>query len=202
MRFFNKSELIAVIVILGLVITATTFNLKASIIRARDAQRRADLKSVANALESYFDSFGFFPPSSDGGKIVACKGENFDSVTKELEERSEFNLGKYLEGLAQCDWGTDSLTDLSEGKTYLQKLPQDPRAGQGYSFLYLSNTKRFQLYAHLEGGGNEEGYSQDIVERGLNCGVRKCNFGLSYGSTPLDMSIEEYEEEIVRESIR
>jgi hypothetical protein len=45
-------------------------------------------------------------------------------------------------------------------------------------------------------GEEEAEYRQDLVEYGLMCGERVCNFGKSSGSTPLDKSIQEYENEL------
>jgi len=37
---------------------------------------------------------------------------------------------------------------------------------------------------------------QKIVKRNISCGVKVCNYGRSYSTTPLDKSLEEYENEI------
>ena len=78
---------------------------------------------------------------------------------------------------------------------YLINLPQDPQANGGITYLYLSNTKRFQLYTYLEGKESEDGYSPGMVGRNLECGKNYiCSFGKSFGETPLDKSIEKYEQ--------
>ena len=195
LKRFTKNELTVVTLIFVVIIFASYINLKASIVRARDAQRRADLKAVANALEKYNSEFGFFPPSSDDGKILACRGPNFEAVIEEIKE--EFDLNKYFQGLRECSWGQDKFGDLSGLETiYLEKLPNDPNSNQGSTFLYLSNTKRYQIYGHLEGGKNEEGYDEEIIKRGLSCGNQVCNYGLAFGSTPLNISIDEYENQL------
>lgn len=204
MKPFTKHELIGVGVILLVIFIITLANLQVAIRRSRDVQRRADLGAISNALGRYQEDFGFFPPS-EAGKIKACKGENFESVIKELEEKEEFDQNKFFsEALTPCDWGGDSLSDLGlfgdELSSYLKVILQDPKRGEGMSYLYLSNTRRFQLYSYLEGEEEEEGYNLGIVNRKLLCGNKICSFGKSFANTPLDKSIEEYEQELLEKS--
>jgi hypothetical protein len=199
MKPFSKSEIIGVFLILVVVIIVTSINLKSSLRRARDAQRRADIGAVANVLGSIQKDFGFFPGSSDG-RIVFCKAENFGEVVSQIEE-GELTQDDLLNGLRSCEWGKDGLSDLgvfeTDERTYISKLPQDPKSDEGFSYNYLSDSKRFQLYAYLEGGNSEDGYNEGIVARHLMCGNKVCNFGKSYGGAPLDISIEDYEQNLL-----
>ncbi|KKU16553.1 MAG: hypothetical protein UX25_C0030G0006 [Candidatus Woesebacteria bacterium GW2011_GWC2_45_9] len=174
MKFFTRKELLAVILIFSAIILASLGNFKVSLRRARDVQRKNDIRSVSDALVKYSEDFGPFPLAEDG-KIVGCQGPE----TK-IDEKGR------ITGLVACEWGRDALAD---------KLPQDPLFKEGYRYFYLSNGKRFQLYASLEGIDEPE-YDQKIIARNLSCGSYICNFGLSYGPTPLDKSIEEYENEL------
>ena len=74
-------------------------------------------------------------------------------------------------------------------------LPRDPDWKKGLVYVYISNGRRFQILASLEGRDEDE-YSPRIEERNIKCGLKLCNFGRAYGKTPLDKSIEEYENEI------
>ncbi len=201
MKFFTKNELISVTIIFIIVGAFTFSGLKTSIRRSRDAQRRADLGSISDALHKYQEEFGFFPPS-ENGKIKACKGDDFDQKLEEIKKEEKFDRNKFFEALSTCEWGQDSLIDVSEDsrEPYLKTIPADPKGGVGISYLYLSNTGRFQIYAFLEGGEEEAGYSQTIVSRNLSCGNKICNHGKSSGDTPLDKSIEEYELELLEKS--
>ena len=104
----------------------------------------------------------------------------------------------FFKTLRGCDWGKDALRDVSDDsyEPYLKNIPNDPKAASGYSYLYISNTNRYQVYAYLEGQNTEVGYREGIVSRKLKCGSNVCNFGKAYGETPLEKSIEEYENEI------
>ena len=79
--------------------------------------------------------------------------------------------------------------------SYLERIPSDPKHDEGARYYYVSNGRRFQIYASLEGRDEDE-FSEAILARNLPCGKEICNFGLAYGKTPLDKSLEEYENEL------
>ncbi|OGM21059.1 hypothetical protein A2714_01870 [Candidatus Woesebacteria bacterium RIFCSPHIGHO2_01_FULL_38_9] len=201
MRFFSKNEAIGVLIILSVVFIFTFSGLKTSLRRARDAQRQADLSSVSDALYTFQAEFGFFPPSEDG-KVKACKDSDFDEVIIKLRELEDFDRNLYFEGLRGCDWGYDGLRDVTDDTypPYLMSLPSDPKQEEGFSYFYISNTKRFQLYSYLEGEDEENTYNSGVVSRNLACGTKICSFGKSSGDTPLDISIEDYERKLENEN--
>lgn len=182
--------------ILLIVVVITVVNLQFSIRRARDAQRRADLGAISNALESFQTDFGFFPPS-ENGLIKACRADNFDEVYQNVLQKEDRNIEDIFTGMRGCVWGEDRIDDLGLfGETptvYISKLPQDPKEDEGIEYLYFSNNRRYQIFAHLEGGDSEEGFDQGIVDRQLMCGNKVCSFGKSFSNTPLDITLEEYE---------
>ena len=175
MKNFTKQEIVGISVILGLIFIASFFNFRVSLRRARDAQRVSDLGQIVDYLSVYHEENGVSPLSLNG-KPLACKGKDTFVDAK---------TGGYVNLLA-CDWGSDSL---------LGKLPIDPESSQGVSYLYLSDGSIYQIYAFLESKDEAE-YKPAIINRNLNCGNRICNAGRAYGKTPLDKSIEEYENEI------
>lgn len=200
MKPFTKNEITGIFLILLAVFLATFFNMQIAIRRARDAQRREDLGNIADALESYHGDFGFFPPVVDG-KILACKGDNFEEVHNKLLEEKQFDRELFFQGIRACEWGKDTLENPLTGVIYLPVIPGDSQKDDGVNYYYLSNTQRFQVYTYLEGGIDETGYDAGIVRRDLPCGVKICNFGKAYGSTPVDQSIEDYEN-LLLEKIR
>jgi len=198
MKPFTKKELISVLIILSVVFLVTLNNMIIALRRSRDSTRKQDMGSVSDALHRYYQDFGFFPPSS-AGMIKACKGDNFETILGELKESSGFDRTKFFDGLRGCVWGKDSFSDLFDPsyEPYLKVFPQDPKSGEGFSYIYISNTARFQLYSSLEGNQDEAGYDSDIVKRNLLCGVKICIYGKSFTDTPLNRSIEEYEAELL-----
>lgn len=201
MKPFSKNELIGVASILTIIILLSLYNFRIALRRSRDTQRRSDLGQIANAIEKYQADFGFFPLSSEGGEIKACIPANFKELVEELSQKKEFDYEKYLTSLNLCTWGVDSLRDLADDSftPYLSTIPKDPRNKDGFSYFYFSNSHRYQIYAYLEGGDTEIGYSSGIVGRNLNCGSQICNFGKAFSETPLEKSIEEYENELLQD---
>jgi hypothetical protein len=203
MRFFSKKETGWILVILVLIASASFYNFKISLRRARDAQRKADLGRIANAVGAFQNDFGFYPPSLDG-KIVACKKEGVDNYTEHknslLSKDKEIDL---FEIYAPCEWGKDSLSDVfdPEYPPYVKTLPMDPQGSMGAYYTYISNKNRFQLYAGLEGKDEDDAQSV-IAERNISCGIRICDFGRASGATPLEKSIEEYENELLKEKAK
>lgn len=58
---FTLIELLVVISIIGILATLVAANLNAARSRARDAQRKSDLKSISTALRLYYNDNGSFP---------------------------------------------------------------------------------------------------------------------------------------------
>ncbi len=159
--------------ILLTIIAASLINFKIAFRKSRDNQRKNDIRDIYDTLMKYQHEVGSFPLSQDG-KIVACGGE--------LDEKGILHL-------RPCEWYKDSLLP------YLSLVHGDPQQGQGAFYYYLSNGKHFQIYGALESREEDE-YEPKVVARDLPCGNRICNFGRSDGTTPLDKSLEEYENEL------
>ncbi|MEK7497943.1 MAG: type II secretion system protein GspG [Patescibacteria group bacterium] len=170
-KLFTKRELIYVITILFVIFSATLINYNGAQRRARDAQRKQDVRDIYDALENYHTSTGSYPVAEDG-KIVIC-----DTGAKNKAGSPVFR---------KCEWGE---------KSFIIRLSGDPMTNKGFSYYYVSDTKYFQLYASLEGKQEAE-YDRKIALRNLPCGTKICNFGLAAPRVPLDKSLEEYQNEI------
>jgi len=170
---FNKKDTKIISLILFLIVSLTLFNFQMSLRKARDNQRKNDLRNIFDALNIYQEEVGSFPASSPDGKIIACNGKLGENDVMIYEP---------------CEWYQSTLTNL-------KMLPGDPRQGQGRSYYYVSNQKHYQIYASLESNREAE-YSPAVVARSLACGKYSCNFGRADGKTPLDKSLEEYENEL------
>lgn len=174
-KFFTKKDTKAVFWIFFTLIVFIGINLKVSIRRGRDNIRKSDMSAIQGALGQYKEKYNVFPKSKNG-KIIACFADDtfFDE-----------DLEIYV-NLVECEWGEDEFENL-------ERLPIDPFHEKDRSYLYLSDTKHFQIFTSLEGKTEAE-YTESIVERGLFCGVAVCNFGKKDGNAPLEISLEEYEE--------
>lgn len=184
---FNKQEFSVVSLILAVLVVAIFVNLQNSYRKSRDMRRKEDVRAVHDALMAFHNDFAYFPASDEQGRILACLT---DTVNPPLDE-----LGNVI--YEPCNWGEDAFRDVfdTEYSPYITSLPSDPHTDQGVRYRYISNGTHFQLYASLEGEGEAE-YDEKIVNRSLSCGTRICNFGRSFSTTPLDISLEEYENDI------
>lgn len=181
-KFTKKEFAVVSITLLGIML-ATYLNLLTSFRRARDVQRKGDLGAIANALSAYQIDIASYPASEDG-KIVACLG-GFDE--NNVPQRRA------------CEWRIEGLRDIfyedPNYPAYINTLPGDPHYKKGVEYVYLSNGRHFQILSALEGEDEPE-FNPQIVARNIMCGTRVCNFGLADGQTPLEKSIEEYENEL------
>ncbi len=177
MKIFSKEESFIVLLILSVLFVISLFNFRTALMRSRDMERKNDTGDIVNALEQYKTDFSSYPQSAKDGKIDACNGG--------------------------CVWGKDPLRDFSDltYPPYMNTLPADPDNTKGTQYLYFSDGRRYQLYAALEDKEDAE-YNPKIEARSLKCGIRICNFGRSSSKTPLDKSIEEYENELIQEQLR
>lgn len=164
----TREEAMFIGVVLLITWTFALFNFRGAEIKARDIQRKNDLKHIAAALNDYRGSVRGYPLAGDG-KILAC-GDVFEST---------------------CLWGQNAIVDpQNPEKAYINPLPQDPSAGAGHDYTYLSDSRNFQLYASLERRSDDE-YNESIIKRGLLCGKKICNFGVgSSNDLPLDRDLE------------
>jgi hypothetical protein len=173
---FGEREFLGVLVMLFLIFSAMGVNLRISLRKARDAQRKSDLRALYEVLEVFSEEYGYYPFSTEDGRIVAC-GEKVNELGERIFEA--------------CEW-------YGEGFLGMSLLLGDPRQGEGRSYVYISNGRHYQILAALESEDELE-FSEEINGRSLLCGQYICNFGKSDGKTPLKISLDEYEEILERE---
>lgn len=96
---FTLIELLVVISIIGLLSSIILVSLASARLKARDAKRISDLKTISTALELYYSDYGYYP-QADCGWDQNCYRYSYDSAS----------------------WGALA-TDLAP---YISKLPVDP----------------------------------------------------------------------------
>lgn len=110
----SKSEILMVGSVFLFILGISAFQLKIGQMKTRDAQRKADVELVARALRAYKDDHKFLPVEATGsGKINSC-GKN---------------------GEFACEWGTGKIVD-AQNVVYMEKLPVEPFAFKGWSYMY------------------------------------------------------------------
>jgi type II secretory pathway pseudopilin PulG len=176
---FSKQEFTFVTALLLVLCGAILINLQVSYRKSRDLRRKDDVRAVTDALVAFQTEYSYFPMSTEDGRIVACL-EDEENPPLDAEGNIIFSA---------CEWGNDSIPN------FLQNIPTDPQADEGGQYRYVSNGRRYQMYASLESPSEPE-YNLEVASRGLYCGTKICNYGRAYATTPLDISLEEYENEI------
>lgn len=127
---WKKGEVLTVGVILVTILGISAFQLTIGQMKARDAQRKADVELIARALERYYADYEEYPAATEGGRLVAC-GER---------------------GMRACNWGSsDSIVDY-DNVEYLKGLTSDPFAYKGRQYVYTADANRqgFKIYVALE----------------------------------------------------
>lgn len=133
---FTLIELLVVISIIGILATLVTANLNAARSRARDAQRKSDLRNTATALRLYFNDYGSYP--KNGGTY------NISDV-----------LGCGTNGASAC--GSSLPWSAGSGPTtYMSSFPKDPLPSQYYKYIYVG-TDSYTLQACLENKSDANG---------------------------------------------
>lgn len=159
---FTLVELLVVMGILGILVTLIAGGFRSAQFRGRDAQRKSDLREIANALEAFYSDYGTFP--SDTGSVVNACSYNPATSTG-----------------TPCSWGTGELTD---GKTiYFKAIPKDPTNSQDYFYRIVpgSNNQKFQLFAALENTQDQDclGGDCEVSPVSYSCGSATCNFSIT-----------------------
>ena len=158
---FTLVELLVVMAIISILATLIVGGFRSSQIRGRDAQRKSDLKQLANALELFYQDYGKYP-SASGGNIAAC------------------SYNPTLGSGSACNWGSGELNDTKT--TYMKVVPKDPASGQNYLYKVNSTNTKFQLYAHLENTEDKNCINASCTSPGISdtCGgTDVCNFGIT-----------------------
>lgn len=77
---FTLIELLIVVAIIAVLVSVGAFSYSTAMRNARDAQRKADLKKIALALEKYYTDNGRYPPGNAGGAL-AQNSQSYNAVS-------------------------------------------------------------------------------------------------------------------------
>jgi type II secretion system protein G len=140
---FTLIELLVVISIIGILTTLLAANLNSARSRARDAQRKSDMRSIGTALRLYYNDWGTYPPNTCGsGGICGCSSTSGVQPTD------------------LCEWGDPW---VGGDTTYMQKLTKDPLPNQVY--FYKRNpleSDKYTVSACLENKSDSSGVAGTI----------------------------------------
>ncbi len=130
-RSFTLIELLIVITIMAILIATGTYSWQAAQIKARDNRRKVDLKAIQQALESFYQTNGRYPPATYDARI--------------------YTGGWYTQiSTTSAQWSLDVRQALEAG--YISKVPQDPTyANSSSDYFYWNPTiSTYRLYSRME----------------------------------------------------
>ncbi len=74
-RAFTLVEIMVVIVIIGLLAGAVTLNVRGYLNKAKRDTARADIATIAQAVESFYAAYGRYPTNDEGLAVLTTPGE-------------------------------------------------------------------------------------------------------------------------------
>jgi len=144
---FTLIELLIVIAIIGVLATLLMVNFVGVRQRARDAQRKSDLRQLQSALEIYRSDNGGYP-----NPVVSSTANLFTCTS---------GTGKCVNSSGNCFGNSPTCTTI-----YMQSLPVDPN---GINYYYSSSDgSAYTLGACLENTGDSQGTKTSLVV-GFTC---------------------------------
>ncbi len=148
---WKRDEVLVTIGIMLTILVISLVQLRDSQMKTRDAQRKADAGIISRALAAYWADHLTLPGEKDG-KIVGCGGKGVDV----------------------CEWGAGQIQD-AEGIVYLKKMPIDPLADKGRTYMYERDEagKKFRIYVAVEYRRDPEVKSNLTIGCGKNV---QCNW--------------------------
>lgn len=119
---FTLIELLIVITIIGILVATGVYSWQAAQVKARDSRRKTDVKAIQQALESYYQTNGEYPPAASLGWCTQISNPTYPSLLNALQP------------------------------TYITKVPQDPTFLNTTSdYFYRKDAlSRYRLYSTLE----------------------------------------------------
>lgn len=128
---FTLIEMLVVVSLVGVLATLVLANMAGARARARDTQRKSDLRQIESALRLYYNDLGKFPENNASGQIVGC------GVVP-----------------SACEWGVDEF--VASNQTYMKVIPNDPLPDGTYYYT-RSDLDSFVLSACLENKSDDKG---------------------------------------------
>jgi prepilin-type N-terminal cleavage/methylation domain-containing protein len=160
-RGFTLIEVLITIIIIGILSTIGITTFQSSQAKGRDFKRKADLRAVTKALESYMNDYGLYPLGTLDGKIQWCGADQG----------------------AVCSWGDPfAKTEGDQETVYMAELPKDTKSSQAYFYEAVTNETTgkntgYRVYGRLEndkdpdipsGGQYAANCSSDAIKRYCN----------------------------------
>jgi len=168
---FTLLELLVVLAIIAILIAIGVAAFSAAQLRARDAQRKSDLKTIASALENYYAKNKLYPDSSLG----TCSG-NLSGLTG-------WFCSVELNG---SSWETTLQSQLS---SFIKVLPKDPKnAGNKTAICNTALAALAYAYHSATDAGVQVGEQFILVTKLENANDKEIGNSVRYGNSNYSFS--------------
>lgn len=162
-RGFSVVELLVVLFIVGLIVSVITVSFRKIRTDSRDSQRMRDLTTLQTAIESFYDTNGYYPFCT--GEITASYCNNTDTVGVNTNN-SCICTNSEKKALSSYHSDFSSLGTLLS-PVYIPVIPKDPKDSGDYSFVYMrgyrkvagASVTKTDLTSDYILAGNREGIS-------------------------------------------
>ena len=161
---FTLVELLVTITIIAILASIGLNTYSSAQKKSRDAKRKAHIKQLQDAFESYYNDHEQYPDDSSGN-ILGCG----------------------VDGEEECTYGTSVFSDTTPepDSIYMIQMPADPTLGSTYyyeAFPVAGNQAKYQIYTRLENLNDidiQTDEDDNPLNYGVSCGTANCNYGLS-----------------------
>lgn len=150
---FTLVELLVVMALISILAAMISGSFVSATIKARDSKRKSDIGQMQRSLEAYYNDYGVYPNSTNGGIVV---------------------------GGSTLGWGA-TFKD-GNGTIYMAQLPNDSKQPRiQYYYVSAANHKSYQIFTHLENTIDLQLLSTipPTSAPGMVCGTTACNYGVS-----------------------
>lgn len=131
---FTLIELLVVIAIIGVLSSVVLQNLNVARGKARDAQRKVELKQFVYGLEQFYTDNGYYPAHYGESGGVSCAGVVCSVCT-----------GWCRDGIPSMDPGRNSWNAfVSEMSPYMKSLPEGPTPTYWLGYIYTTSVRTDQ----------------------------------------------------------
>jgi general secretion pathway protein G len=143
-RGFTLIELLVVISIIGILATLLIANYNAARERARDAQRKSDLRNIQTALRLYYNDTQRYP----------CDDTYMINEPNDTQDIRACGSQPACAFVTSCPWG--SPWEISgTTRIYMSTLPDDPSPDRSYKYDQIDNDN-YELKACLENNSDDK----------------------------------------------